>query len=531
MASSVFLSPKVSEYSILPVRQSATGCQKALFILTIKVIAITSFAALAATLSAPVAIAIASLNVVITGATIGGGIGFIGTSIFFIVLFGRIYKETGTPPLDPALDESPITPIPGNQVVITHSVEETMTQRLAAIRCATKSVEISGSFIGGKPFRDMLAAAYEARKKHSDLQIRITGDSTLLESGDKEAIDKMKKDFGSNCQVLLTEWKLRFYRRKGSCLPGIHSVEPHHKVVIVDETIVILGGTNSKTQMCRSNKPTTGRTSCSEKFFNKFWGEAAHDIDVVVQGGAFAKVFRLEFYKIWNKWAHQMNQPSSPYFPIPDQGKTITLKDMGNQDVHENVILRPLVSGFGKKENPIIGMSAHMIRLANQRVFMANMLFHLTPPIKDAMHAAAKSGKPKVTVMTNGLHGAHAGCVAAFGHMHHLHYHPLLKAAEKTNTVALHVFSKAKTLCHYKVTIGDDHTLITSANNGVKSREFDDEFGVLIESHGKIADEVQGVLESDLKQHSAQLTLEGTAKHHNSWKARLQAHLMENFAG
>jgi len=113
-----------------------------------------------------------------------------------------------------------------NTILVSKSPEKTIGWKLDLIKAANYSIEISGTYAGGKVFRDALEAIEARIKEKAALQVHILIVPDLLESKDKKLLKRLSKDYPSNFHCLQSKFQ---FNRKG------YRIENYTKVVLVYE--------------------------------------------------------------------------------------------------------------------------------------------------------------------------------------------------------------------------------------------------------------------------------------------------------
>lgn len=512
-----------------------------------------------------IAASVSSAKIIGIGALCGVGGGFIVTPIVCLLAARRFYRPV---PADILLKPSDRTRpgelIQNSEAAVTKHAAETTQIKCDLIRQAKQSVMLSGNFCGGKPFQDALKAMREALRASPKLQIHLLASEELLEGADVKALEQLQKDYPSNCHFLITHAKLHAYPRKDKWLPGIHSIENHVKILIVDGIFSITGGTNLQTNLCREGDKhfvSEPNTPFSARLREKFWTGATRDMDVVVKSAGVAQVIGWQFIQLGRIWAYQMQsgtalattlkrwQPSD----IKSQTAACPLWEQLKQQnrVESHVIVQPLISEPSntgnetlKKENAIVEAMKTGIKNARQTIYVANMSF-CSQSITEAL--SSKISDKQVTVITNGSHPHSPASTKLFVAANNPHYLQVMTGISDTNqlnassfnalqknakkwahNVKILHFQLNNTMYHKKVIVIDGIDQIigsTNINDGKSDYDFEMAFRLISRP---LAQKTLELLQED-ETLSVPVTLESAFEKRTTLATRLQAGPLGNF--
>jgi phosphatidylserine/phosphatidylglycerophosphate/cardiolipin synthase-like enzyme len=371
-------------------------------------------------------------------------------------------------------------------VRVSNHATESLEWKKAIISSAKQSIELSGNFVGGEAFRDVLDLMEDRMKLYPELQVHLLMSPDLLESEDLEKLNDLQTRYPNQFHFLVTE---RVY----TIVPRPLSEENHVKLLVVDEKYFVTGGTGIHEKMAREVVPENQGEGGS--FGSKFIDKAFRDSDLIGRGDV-AMTMRNQFYNLYRIWEYRVTgQSESRYFALDveeEKGVCATF------DVEENLIndvdVKFVVGGPEHRgNNPITHEISQLISGAQEEVRLANLLFNPDEEIKESLAQKKRAG-----VAIKGYFNGTGEQSSAGHYMYALpcryNYDLLTEAYE---------YDVRDQLYHKKVTtIDSDLTVIGTANLGVKSAMCDYESICVIRDR-RVNGLMKEALDED-RDHSAQ---------------------------
>lgn len=497
--------------------------------------------AVASLVSGIVAACLMSVQILALGAIIGASVGVVAALIAIALINSRRYIEP-TEPLDRFQEEDFIE---ADSVYVSKSCEETNALKIELARHAKSSIQLSGSFIGGKCFRDFLDATLEAFEKNKTegrfLEARLIGSGALLEDLDHEKLEAVKAIMGEHFQCLITHVKVNVFDKPGDWFFPFDTVEIHGKLLIIDgnseQAKICLGGTNQQESLSRSIAPTAPESTCFQRFLSNWWTGCAVDGDIVFQSKALAQVFHKGFENLWKSWSFQMGvEPVAQDFS-GDISSPCPLLD-SKEGLVKNVPLKPLFSSMNQG-NTITPEIIHCIKNAKETIHVASMVFNLQPGVREALIDAAARGV-KIRVITNGEHDKAAESIKGFDKSHFCHYLPLmlgktevdkslpLETLKALENVEIGHYILNNGMLHKKIWVFDKKDLIYNNGNNSNKANRDWECAARL-TNEEVAKQTIAQLDKDWEECEV-VTLEQAYNGFDTFSARLQSGLFSSFA-
>lgn len=395
-----------------------------------------------------------------------------------------------------------------HSVIVTEDSTESFAWKKELIKSAKHSIELSGSFCAGPAFREILDLMEEKMVSNRDIQIRILCTPDLLQGADKQRLKELQEKYPDNFHLLLTA-------KIPITSPGVSMPEMHVKLLVVDEEYFVMGGSNLQESML-SKGDGTDLPREDRDLFEQMSGSNWRDMDMVGKGPA-AKTLRLEFYKLWAKWAYLEKAEDdivSYYTPININDAWCDTFERSAKKVND-VALKVIPTSPQWAENEISKEYVKQLDEAiaeKKDITIANMIFYPSDEIIEKIQTAIKTGCKVTIISTNLGDNAAASNKIFFGANRHGFYE-VLKAAQEAhmeNNLEIYEYNMPDGIYHKKTwAIGDDISIFSSSNLGQKSELYDDELSIIIKSK-EVTDQVKAILEKD-KQYSKKLTEEEIA--------------------
>lgn len=515
--------------------KTANTVKMVAFAILLAAAAIVAGALVGLAVSAVIAACVCAPHIIALGVAIGAGIGFIAAIAVSSVLAHNRYKNIpytlpawkpkhGTPPIP--LNQT----LTNNRVLATKDSAETTRWKLDLMRSAEHSIELSGSYCGGKPFQDALAIIEERLRAKPRLKVRIIAAGSMLERADRSKLRQLEQTWPSRFHCLTTDMKFRAFTDPDSSLPLIHTVENHVKVLVVDEKYVVIGGSNLQTNLCGAGdafvKPSEN-ASMQEKMLH--WMGHTRDMDVVMEGPEIAKTFRWQFYRqVWGKWATQMQNEKAlkhgRYFPVTKRG-TCQVWEQAEARIFNKVPMKALASELGEP-NSITSEIVDMLATAKKTIYVANLACSPQPKLHEALVNAAANGK-RIIYFSNWPHDKAPSSKKLFpGNGRALlpimigsHDIPsdatLDDLRSRMKDVTYFAYNVPNTMLHHKVWTTDERVIIGSNNASWRSEYSDDEFAVSMTSPD-LAKTVQETIKQDIIERSEKVQL---SEVHSAYKS------------
>ncbi len=435
-----------------------------------------------------------------------------GASLVFMIggigafVFNHLEKKSHTPPTNfmglgqrehgaPELN----TMAPNHSVIVAENGEESTFWKGEFLKHAKQSIEISGNFCGGEAFREALRNIRSNMRQNVQLKVHLISSRDLLKHEDIQLMKELSKEFPERFQLLISDRKFEFF-------PRVHCHENHAKLVIVDEKLIVMGGTNFKdtfgkkvdgTEKFDRPKIKNPIDVLKTLFTVDFW----RDNDIVVKGD-IAKTLRLEFFKLFAIYSYKMKSNKflvNRYFPIDPNRPIAQVPSFENHEKKiDNVSIKAVVGSPRSSEN---GITEEYCRLLNQtkkweEVWIGNLLFNPTSKLYQAISNTVERGT-NVKVVTNGISNA-TPMSHFFIWPNRLRYYSLMKKAPKNNVKFYEFVKVPGAMYHSKTSVIGSKSIFSSYNLGKKSHYSDDELALVVESE-KVASVVRNILRKDIQ--------------------------------
>jgi hypothetical protein len=428
-----------------------------------------------------------------------------GTSLFFFMaglmplILSYSEKKSRTPPTNEmGLEEKNHgavelnTMAPHHSVLVSEHGQESTFWKLELIKNAKQSIELSGSFCGGKAFRDGLESMRSEMKRNKVLKVHIISNPEFLHKEDIELAGTLKKQFPGRFNFLISDARTEYF-------PRLQTVENHVKLLVVDEQYFVIGGSGFREALNHKADGTDKKDNIIRSFADKIFPRYWRDNDVVCRG-ALAKTLRLEFFKLYAKHAYRMKQDNAlvnRYFAIDPLREVAHVSAFETQQKKiDDVSMKVVVGSPKSSENAITREYCELLKKARpwEEVHIGNMLFNPAPALYKEIGEAVKRGV-KVQVITNGIHSGTSKILHLFCWPNRLRYFPLMKMAKNKN-FSIYEFHLPDGKYHSKTWVVGNKSICGSYNWGEKSHKSDDEVAVVIESE-KVARAIKAILRKD----------------------------------
>ncbi len=383
----------------------------------------------------------------------------------------------------------------GHSVIVTKDGVDSFKWKKELIKSAKHSIEFSGSFCGGEAFLEALFLMEDKLKENREIQMRLLVTPDLLQDRDKKKLKELADAYPHNFHVLLVT-RIPISLR-GPALP-----ENHVKIIIMDEQYFVIGGSNFQESMLSSGEGYEVIPK-NRPLFDAISGAHWRDMDMVGKG-PIAKTLRLEYYKLWAKWAYIQKAETglaNYYVPINSSDAYSEAFESDPKKVSD-VPLKIIAASPIWAENEITKEYCRLIENAIKNkspLIFAHMIFSPPKELLSKIEEAIEAGC-KVTILTNNLQENATVAGHFFFNMNRdgcAHVYRKAKACGQEENLEIYQYHIADGMYHKKVCcIGDDISQFGSANLGRKSHFYDDELAVVIKSK-EVAEHLKEVLEKD----------------------------------
>ncbi len=389
-----------------------------------------------------------------------------------------------------------------NEMIATTSGEESYAMKLALIEQAEQSIEISGSYCGGTVFNRALDLIAQQLKKKPALKVKIISNNDLLDASNHEKIAELAAQYPDRFFLLETKKQFKFF-------PSIKTEENHTKLLVIDGTLCMTGGTGIQDMLCRGEIQEGVEQSAAEHIL----GGAARDMDVVIKGPV-AKTMRQQFYQLLNKWVEKTPEErrygteDTRYQPLQEGSPSLHLPQGSMDPIHSQTTMIAGSYEHGKAHECKLAY-IQMIRQAQKSIVIANMCFN-QPEIIEELRRAVEERGVKVTVVTNTNHSLAPLGMKIMGIVNRFNLMRFARmiSPDKQELVQLYQFTKPSTLFHKKAMIVDEElTAIGSFNISLHCADTEDEDLVIFDSK-EVAHRFKEILEQDI-QDSRKISLGG----------------------
>ncbi len=387
------------------------------------------------------------------------------------------------------------TYVDAHDVIVTKDGPDSFKWKKELIKSAKHSIEFSGSFCGGDAFFEALLLMEDKLKENREIQFRLLITPDLLHPRDKDKLKELETTYPYNFHVLLTP-------HIPTSVPGLALPENHVKIIIMDECYFLMGGSNFQESMLSSGE---GHEEVPEDrpLFEEMSGSHWRDMDMVGKG-PIAKTLRLEYYKLWAKWAFLEKEEKilvNHYTPINSIDAYVEAFELSPKKV-AGVTLKAVAGSPLWTENEIMKEYCRLIDEAIQEkksITIANMIFYPAKNLLDKIKEAIEGGC-KLTIISNNLQDNASAADHIFFNMNRDGFANVYRKARecgKEENIEIYEYHVPDGMYHKKVwCIGEDISIFSSANLGTKSNLYDDELAIVIKSK-EVAEQLTEVLEKD----------------------------------
>ncbi|NGX44964.1 MAG: Cardiolipin synthase [Chlamydiae bacterium] len=364
-----------------------------------------------------------------------------------------LYKVGDDNPTTPCSEETPkLGKWSQNRVYMTENSADSVQMKLKLVEMAEHSIEISGSFCGGVIFDEMLTLIEKKLEANPKLTVKIIFCDDLVTSTNRKHIARLGKKYPNQFYTLITKIQLHYF-------PTFRPEGNHTKMVVVDGTICMTGGTGIQDMLSREGT----EKGLSPNLTERFLGIGTRDMDAMIEG-PLALTMRQQFYQLLAKWnkktssgekygtdapVNLVKKPIARAVPFFDQ--------LGITGSPADATL--LASGFEHGSECEIKLAyLQMIRAAQKTIYIANLNLNY-PEIQEAVEEAARRGI-QVTIITNGDNSTTPFLTKILGVVNRSNMYGLSQYGVKC-----HEFSRDNILYHKKVMVVDGQlTTIGSFN-------------------------------------------------------------------
>jgi len=395
-----------------------------------------------------------------------------------------------------------------HEIVICNHSLETLDWITDLIGCAEQSIEISAPFLGGLVGCKVLGALEERLGQKADLQVYLLVHPILLEEKEHKIIKRLKSAYRGNFHFMTTA-------EVPTIFPRVGSVNNHMKLVVVDETYYVAGGTNLDDEMCAEGTYTPPGRALLD-------GNAGgRDTDVVGKG-ALAHELRLQFHKLYAVWEHynkhkQMIKNTESfaernhYWDLHDGLRAQCVRFDGSEYRVVPDAIKMVFSGSMDSPNKISKEYQRLIDGAQKSLVIGNLYFH---PIPDLYNALLKAVNREIdlTLITNGTYNEISPVNnKLFVWASRINYVPLFygrtfsfwevfkAAGAAVKNVKIFEYYVPKILYHKKVMVVDERYLVIGSYNfGMRSNYGDYELILVMDSPELCRQEMQ-IFKRDLE--------------------------------
>jgi phosphatidylserine/phosphatidylglycerophosphate/cardiolipin synthase-like enzyme len=377
--------------------------------------------------------------------------------------------------------------VQAEKLTVLDTSEASLKWKMALIKNAQHSIEISGCYCGGKIFREALDVIEQRIWENPDFKARIITSTYTLEEKDREEIQRLTELYPNNFETLIIPegvWTLH---------PKLMRHENHSKMIIADQTWCIAGGTSLNSQLLPHGQVTEAGGPFA------FLCDGAADVDMAAKG-EMAQGMKQQFDLLWTKWKRLCNTPENPFL---DRGldvfyfvgkKVITLPpEMEGEGLQETIDCRLILSGPEQGQNNFsLRKMVKMIDGAKKEIHIANMSLNQKTVIQ-ALKRAIERGV-QVKVVTNGHFTNSSFSSKILSARSRLNYKKLWDAAQYSKnggSFCVWEYNKDNILFHPKImTVDGEKTVVGSFNIVRDSSRCNDESTLFMKSP-KIAERLK----------------------------------------
>jgi len=406
------------------------------------------------------------------------------------------------------------------QVILCENGKETAQWALELIQHAEQSIDFCPCFTGGELMDELFLAIEERMQTFPKLRAHILMSTFFLEPSNIALIERLRQQYSRQFQLTYTTSVMDFQT-------DIRAIDNHVKLLIIDETYFISGGSNYDYAICSEGTftPTRRPKDC---IVGSRLPSGSRDQDFIGKSRSIARELRIDLHNMIAMWKDfQTRKHFSSYNP-DDFADVTTFYEI--DPTHSSYISRfddssnlltcknlyKVMSGPMHIPNHIAQEYSRLIDQAETEILIGNLHFAPTDSIFESLLRAIRRGV-KVTVITNGVHEFSPNCTTTMSLANILYYIPALygktyrfwekKKCERDSVypTAIHEYFVDDILYHKKVMVVDEKFfLIGSYNLGLRSDISDYELVFVMESP-EVAQEAKKILQRDL-QYTRQVT-------------------------
>ncbi len=349
--------------------------------------------------------------------------------------------------------------------ILCPSGEDSVGWRRKLICGAQVSLEIAGSYCGGKPFDEFLTLFSWKLAENDEIIIRLLTGPMSLSKDQKRRIKLLQRIYATRFEAVIAKntWEI---------FPKLKMREQHAKMLIADKHYFVIGGNNL------NNWQLPQEHLEGINYRGTLGLGRMLDMDIVGRGAETGEKLKRVFDDLWLNWKGDLgiapNEPVDRGF----QEKSIIPHDFFSQDVRLVGDCSIHVGGAHQgKDNHCERVYVRAIDSAFKTIYISNMAFN-QKRIVQAVREAIERGV-NVEIISNGISRA-LSIPARIQGMRNSKYFRVLVKLDGVN-VSLHVMHKS--FLHTKVMVVDEETmLIGSMNIDKKSTRCDDEILLEIKS-------------------------------------------------
>jgi phosphatidylserine/phosphatidylglycerophosphate/cardiolipin synthase-like enzyme len=380
------------------------------------------------------------------------------------------------------------------------------------IDCAEQTIEFSPCLFGGEVFLDVMDHISKRLETCRALKVSLIIVPTLMQQEQWDRLDGMQRTYPQQLNFTLATSTVDLDKE-------LVLITNHVKILIVDETYFIQGGSNFNSSNYATGTEVIPKRSYDHPFLDKL-PRGARDQDMVGKG-PMAKNLREAFYGLQAVWSHY-NKIKKFESKDPEYFSTAYRPLLSSKVAYcPYVDLCPkaievaadkthfILSGAMHSPNKITQAYVKLIQEAKEEIVIGNLYFAPVDPIYNALLDAVKRGV-KLTIITNGIYPDSPEFNTFFAWASRGCYLPMMMGkkygffdkSESKKDLAWHTriyeYHVEGILYHKKVMVVDKQkVLVGSYNLGIRSDVADYETIMIVENP-HLAQQMEDILLQDI---------------------------------
>ena len=380
-----------------------------------------------------------------------------------------------------------------NDCFITKDGAESLNLKLQLIKAAQQSIEISGSYCGGKVFQDVLEEIDNKLSTNKEIKIRILSNNDFLTDKNKFLIKSISSKYPE--QFFLIE-----VIKPLILLPTLRTISNHTKFVIVDGSIGITGGTGIQDVFNSENEQADDATQITLSSHALKGG--VRDTDILIHG-PLVQCMRKQFFHLLEKWDfisgenHKYGSLGDLNVELNQSPVLLRLENLvqeNERQICKRVVASMVVGSYEQGRNHgCKRIHMEMIRSAKKTLSIAHMCINHDEVVQALEEAALRD--VKITIVTNGASSAAPMSAKILAPANRGALARLLNSGKD---IHWYEYGKNSVFYHKKVMVVDEKLVAMGSYNLAFCSDPEDENSVIFESE-ELVKTVCDLISEDIK--------------------------------